>query len=213
MRALGDDARLPDEQVAARVRALGPRSIGHAVLGRLAGHAAGGARPGARRRGARGRCRSRRGRDARRDRRRGGPDSPPTRWSPPRSSRPSGPCASLIPSSDRPSTPTFPWGGARTRTRARLARSSDTGPTRTASSPISWRPIPPATRSAVEAPPRRGRAGARTRRPGCRDQPARASARRAAGRRRGAGRSCSSSVTRSAGRGVSTRPRATCARR
>ena len=36
LRALGEDAWLPDEQVAARVRALGPRSIGHAVLGRLA---------------------------------------------------------------------------------------------------------------------------------------------------------------------------------
>ena len=36
LRALGEDAWLPDDQVAARVRALGPRSIGHAVLGRLA---------------------------------------------------------------------------------------------------------------------------------------------------------------------------------
>ena len=36
MHALGDDARLPDEDAAARVRTLGPSSIGHAVLGRLA---------------------------------------------------------------------------------------------------------------------------------------------------------------------------------
>ena len=213
MRALGDDARLPDGDVAARVRALGPRSIGHAVLGRLAGmrpEALALARAvavlevdadlGA-------------AADTRRDRHRGGPDRRRRIGRRPGLRARAPLCALLIPSSPGRSAPDLPMDGARMRTRsaARALEHHAADPDRVvahlmASDPSGRRICGPG--SSAPRPSGRSHAAPRMPRPVC--SSALSPSHRTPS---GAGRSCSNSVTPSAARAVSARPRTTCARR